>query len=259
MSYETLTGLVAREVNTGEADRYLTLLTVESGKVECYAKGIRNQKSKLSASAGILTYGEYKLFQNRERRILTSGQTLENFSGIRTDVVKYAYAVHFLEIARDVIQEAQVFPEALRTLLNTLYVLAYREFEPELAARIFEVRMLAAAGFAPVLERCSVCGAELSARAYFALYGDGTVCGRESCRGRASPVRTVSAGTLRALRHIVECEPGELFSFAVSDPVKAELAGIVPAYLRHHFGKEYKKLGEAERYLAFEREMRPRV
>ncbi|MDR1440737.1 MAG: DNA repair protein RecO [Clostridiales bacterium] len=257
MGHETVTGLISRAVSSRDADRYLTILTAEQGKLECYAKGIRSQKSKLAPSAGLLTFGEYKLFRRGERYILTSGKPIEAFYGIREDIARYACAAHMLEIALDVMPPAQPFPEALQALLNSLFVLANRDAPPEFVARVFEIRILALSGFAPQLDRCSVCGRPMAEReqGYFNACGYGLVCGGEGCLlaagGKAVPI---SRGAVRALAHVAECEPGAIFSFSLSDAVLRELSAAVPEYLQYHFGKAYEKLGEAQRYAAFEQE-----
>jgi len=259
MGYETYTGVVAREVDTGEADRYLTILTVERGKLECYARGIRRQKSKLSSQAGLMAYGEYQLFKRGDRHILTSAKAIETFYDIRMDVVKCAYAAHFLEIARDVIVEAQAFPEALQTLLNSMHVLCYRDLAPDFVSRVYEIRILALAGFAPLLDNCSICGEPIqndgNGGALFDIYGDGLVCGGLNCRALAGYVSPVSRGAVRAIKYVLECGAGDIFQFSISSAVSAELAYLIPAYLRRQFGRDYDKPGEAERYRAFEREI----
>ena len=161
MGYETYTGVVAREVDTGEAGRYLTILSAERGKLECYARGIRKQNSKLASQSGLMAYGEFQLFKKGDRYILTSAKAEETFHNIRIDIVKCAYAAHILEISRDVIVEAQAFPEALQLLLNSLHVMCYRDLQLEFVTRIYEIRILSLAGFAPLLDRCSICGAPM--------------------------------------------------------------------------------------------------
>ena len=284
MGYETYTGIVAREVDTGEADRYLTILSAERGKLECYARGIRKQNSKLASQAGLMSFGEFQIYKKGERRLLTSAKCVESFYNIRTDVVKCAYAVHFLEVARDVIVEAQDFPEALQTLLNSLHVLCYRDLAPEFVARVFEIRILSLAGFAPVLDRCSVCGKPPddkqpadkpyenglpadknpescqpedgeTAGYYFAPYGEGLVCNCPECKSAAGKLTRISSGTLRAMKYVVECAAGDIFNFRISDAVSAGLAELIPVYLQRQLGREYNKHVEAERYRAFEREM----
>ena len=258
MGYESYTGLVAREVDTGDADRYLTILTIERGKLECYAKGIRGAKSKLASQAGLLTFGEYHVYRKGERYVLTSAKALESFYNLRADVAKCAYAAHFLEIARDVVLEAQAFPQAVQTLLNALFVLCYRDLPPDFVSRVFELRTLSLAGFAPRLDACTVCGAELPAgeAAGFDVEGDGLVCGAASCLSEAGKVLPLSRGARRALSYVVGCGAGAIFQFETSAAVASEMSAIIPEYMKFHMGKEYKKLGEAERYRAFENEMR---
>ena len=257
MGYSNYTGMIAGVVDTGDADRYLTILSAEYGKLECYAKGIRKQKSKLASQAGLLSYGEFQLYENKDRRVLTSAKTIETFYAIRADVVKYAYAMHFLEIARDVIVESQAFPQALQTLLNALYVLCYRDdLTPEFITRVYEIRILALSGFAPLLDRCSICGAPIKTEAVFAVDGDGAVCAAAVCRNTAGRTVAISQGALRAIRYIAGCNAGDIFHFKISKTVESELASAIPPYLRRQFGRNYDKPDEAERYRAFEREMR---
>jgi len=263
-AHETVTGVVARVVNTGEADRYLTLLTAELGRVECYAKGVRSQKSKLAAHAGLLTFGEFKFFRKGDRRMLLSAKGVERFAGLHTDIAKYAYAIHFLEIARDVVMDEQPFPEALQTLLNSLFLLSYKDDAPDFVARVYELRMLALSGFAPVLERCSVCGGPLPAAGPFLFdaQGYGLVCGAEGCPGpRRAGGKTVPVGegAVQAMRHVSECEPEALFAFKLGWRAQRELGRAVPPFLSTHFGREYEKLREAERYIRFAQETYQRL
>ena len=256
MSYGIYTGIISRTTDTGDADRYLTILSTELGKLECYAKGIRKQKSKLASQAGLLSYGEFHMHENGERRILTSAKAVESFYAIREDVVKCAFATHFLEIAQDVIVDSQPFPEALRTLLNALYALCYRDdLTPEFISRVYEIRILSLAGFLPLLDNCSICGAGIGAGASFAIFGDGVVCAAPACKHASGHIVPISGGALSAIRFVAGCGAGDIFSFEISAAVATELGAAIPPYLRNQFGKEYDKPDEAERYRAFEREI----
>jgi DNA repair protein RecO (recombination protein O) len=162
------------------------------------------------------------------------------------------------------ILDDQPFPEALQLLLNTLYVLGAKDWNPDFIARVFETRMLSVAGFAPILDRCSVCGASVgSAREpwyAFGSHGYGLLCGAEKCWEAAGRhVGPLSAGAVRALRYVTECESGAIFSFTVNDRILAEISAVIPVYLQYHLGKGYQKLEEVKRYRLFEEEMTYRV
>jgi DNA repair protein RecO (recombination protein O) len=292
MGYEKVTGIISKETNTGDADRFLTILTFEAGKTECFAKGIRKQKSKLSATAGLFCYGEYQLFGKSNRNTLTSGKLTENFYNIRNDIVRLTYAIHFLEVSRDVILEGQPFPEALKMLLNSLYMLSYTDKNPEIISRVFEMRMMSLSGFSPVLEKCVHCGrvpGVLSPKAreddqddrgdkddhtyffgrhayassddgsftgdsdqdslnydslaiYFSPVASGLLCGARDCRRMDKNAQRISEGTLRTLKHIVNCEARDIFNFTISEKVRFELSEIIPKYLRYSMDRDYTKL-----------------
>jgi len=260
MGYEKVTGIISKETNTGDADRFLTILTFEAGRIECFAKSIRKQKSKLSATAGLFCYGEYQLFNKNNRSTLTSGKLTENFYEIRNDIVRLTYAIHFLEVSRDVILEGEPFPEALKMLLNSLYMLSYTEKDPEIVSRVFELRMMSLSGFTPVLERCVNCGKDFEllrlnagehdgavcrstgADMYFSAAASGVLCGDGGCKRIDRRAVRISEGTRRALKHITQSKASEAFNFTVSEMVRRELSEVIPKYLRYNMDREYSKL-----------------
>ena len=245
MGYDKFTGIISKETNTGDADRYLTILTMESGKIECYAKGIRNQKSKLSASAGLFCFGEYQLFKKSTSYTLTSAKLIENFFNIRNDIVRLTYAIHFLEVARDIILDGQPFPDAVKMLLNSLYMLSRADKSPCLVSRVFELRMLSLSGFSPVLEKCVSCGDVIlnnDPNISFSVPGFGIICGKCKQKPGVRKSYSVSSGTLQSLKHIVESRAQDVFNFNVSENVQDELSQIIPAYLRYNMESDYTKL-----------------
>jgi DNA repair protein RecO (recombination protein O) len=250
MGYNKVTGVISKETDTGDADRYLTILTLESGKVQCYAKGIRNQKSKLAASAGLFCYGEYQLYEKCGRYTLTSGKLIENFYDIRSDVMRLSYAIHFLEVAGDIVLEGQPFTEAIKMLMNSLYMLSHTQKSPELISRIYELRMLSISGFSPVLDKCAQCGREIGEAyseldgggLYFSITGFGLVCGSVECKGYEKKLYAISKGSLAAMRYIINCGSKEVFNFSAGDAVLREISEIIPMYLKYNMDREYTKL-----------------
>jgi DNA repair protein RecO (recombination protein O) len=54
MSYIKADGIVIKEVNTGEADRIVTILTKNRGKISAFAKNSRRPRSNLVAGTQIM-------------------------------------------------------------------------------------------------------------------------------------------------------------------------------------------------------------
>ena len=61
--YIVLRGIVLRETETKEADKILTLLTAERGKLSVIARGARRKSCKYTACAQPLVWSEWTLYQ----------------------------------------------------------------------------------------------------------------------------------------------------------------------------------------------------
>ena len=134
---------------------------------------------------------------------VNSCDVLEPFYEIRSDVVKLTYAVHFMDIVLEIIQENQSSPRLLQLLLNSLYMLAKTDQPPELVSRVFELRALAVSGYSPYVRNCMICGMEPLKSYSFSFLKCGFLCDREKCamEDRAAP--DISTGTARTVQQFV--------------------------------------------------------
>ena len=76
-------GIVLGQVPLREPDRKLILLTADLGLIEVVARGVGGKKSKLSASAEVLAYSEFCLFEGRSGYIADSADPLRRARGRR--------------------------------------------------------------------------------------------------------------------------------------------------------------------------------
>ena len=65
-AYIVTKGVVLRETETKEADKILTLLTADRGKISVIARGVRRKSCKYAACAQQLVYSEWTLYQKGE-------------------------------------------------------------------------------------------------------------------------------------------------------------------------------------------------
>ena len=63
--FKTTRGLILREVKYKEADRIITVLTDDMGKLSAKARGALRKGSKLSAATQSLVFSELTMFENR--------------------------------------------------------------------------------------------------------------------------------------------------------------------------------------------------
>jgi DNA repair protein RecO (recombination protein O) len=178
--------VVVRVVDYGEADRVLTLLTREEGKVSALARGARRSQKRFGPSLGLFSIGRARL---RERPgaqlLLLSGWEPERAHiELSTNVAKMAHAGYVCEVARELSAPRHADPDAFDLLAETLAVLC----EPEEVARVetlrvFELKLLDAVGLGPLLDRCASCGLEALGQdgQRFDVSRGGVVCG--GCQG----------------------------------------------------------------------------
>lgn len=242
MSYLKTKGIVIREVNTGEADKIITVFSRSRGRISVLAKGARRPRSKNSAGAQLFSYCDYVLFSGRDMYSMNSSEVLEPFYEIRNDMIRLTYAAHFMDIVNDIIQENQPASRLMQLLLNSLHMLAKTDKPPELIARIFELRAMTITGYAPYTRGCMICGSDSLDDCSFSFRQCGFICGKETCRETDRFAPELSPGAARAIQHIVQAKMDGLFSFALSQNVLEELGRISKRYIRERLERDYTKL-----------------
>jgi len=89
------TGLVLRVTETKEADKILTVLTPDMGKIPLIARGARRKNSRIAAASQLLAYSELTLYKRGNWHMLDEASTLELFDGVRQDIVLLSLASYF--------------------------------------------------------------------------------------------------------------------------------------------------------------------
>ena len=242
MAFLKTRGIIIKEVSTGEADKIITIFSRNRGRISALAKGGKRPKSKLCAGSQFMCYGEYVLYSGKDMYSVNSCEVIEPFYEIRNDMVKLTYAVHFMDIVTEIIQENQSSPKLLQLLLNSLHMLAKTEKLPELVSRVFELRALSTAGYAPHVRNCMLCGLESEMTYLFSFSKCGFICNRESCIADDCFALELSPGAARAIQHIIYARMEELFSFTLSSEVLDELRRISKRYLRDRLERDFTKL-----------------
>ncbi|MDR0405476.1 MAG: DNA repair protein RecO [Clostridiales bacterium] len=230
----TVKGLIIKETIVGEANKIITILTPELGKIQAGAHGARSHKSKLIAGCQMFCYTAFVLTKKGDRYYVTSAEPYETFYALRLDLEKLALAAYFCDLLCGVTTDLHGAGEAARLALNTFYILTRQEGLPLIKA-VFELRLMSLSGFAPELSSCVLCGAD-GGLTGFSVNDGGTLCGGCKQGGALSP------GALAAMRHIVRCEPKRLFSFTVSGEVLETLAVIAENYALSVLGRRPRSL-----------------
>ncbi|MDD3948538.1 MAG: DNA repair protein RecO, partial [Anaerolineaceae bacterium] len=170
--------IVIKHREFGEADRILCLYTLEKGKIQAIAKGVRKPKSRKAGHLEPFTQVTLQLAKGRTWDVVTQAETMRNFQNIREDLKLTAQAAYVLELL-----DRFTYEEGENRLLYNLVLETLARLEngiaPGLAVHYYEVHLMDILGFRPQLRQCVVCGEEIQAEdQYFSAKLGGVVCPR---------------------------------------------------------------------------------
>jgi len=150
-------GIIIRRINLGEADRILTILTADRGKIRVVARGIRRSNAKLSGFLELFRYNEYLLAEGRNLDIITGAATIENFRQISLNLRKIGLAYYVAEIADKLIEETQEADQVFDLVYTVLKEINSNKLPLDFIKGFFEFNILSVLGFKPELNKCIVC------------------------------------------------------------------------------------------------------
>jgi len=233
--------VVLRTHKLGEADRIVTLLTREHGKVRAVAKGVRRTRSRFGARLEPFMMTDVQLYEGRNLDTVTQAETLAPYGErLVADYPRYTAGTAMLETAERLTEEREPAVQQFLLLVGGLRTLAAGEHEASLVLDAYLLRSLSVAGWAPSFVDCSRCGAPGPHRA-FAVASGGAVC--PSCRpgGSVAP----APETFELLAALLAGD------WAVADASdvrhRREGSGLVSAYLQWHLERGVRAMRLVER------------
>ena len=222
-------GLVLRETEYKDSDKLLTVLTKDRGQLTLRARGVRSRSSKLKSGCQLLAFSEFTIYENRGYMVVDEAVPIELFVSLREDIELLSLASYFAQIAEVLSQEDEPNPSLLSLLLNSIYALCALKKPQNLVKGAYELRAACIAGYAPMLDGCTICGNETPDR--FLVSGGCLQCAGCAMADDVGIRLPVHEGVLNAMRYIVSCDLKKLFSFSLSQQGMGELSSIAETYL----------------------------
>lgn len=213
-------GIVIAETNFSEADKMLTILTPDLGKISCVAKGARRINNKLMPISQIFAFSDFVLYRgNGNSYYINSAELIESFYSLRGDYDKLECAMSSISFVKRNVQENQMSLYILKLLLNTVYLISTGEKDLQMVKSVYELKGTCLLGYSPRVSCCVECGSkELIG---FSLKKDGMIC--EKCGIIDKSLIRMKAGTISAIHYIVNSDLKKLFSFSVTNEIVNEL------------------------------------
>ncbi|MDR0837209.1 MAG: DNA repair protein RecO [Propionibacteriaceae bacterium] len=236
--------VVLRTHKLGEADRIITMLTREHGKVRAVARGVRRTSSKFGARLEPFAHIDIQLAKGHALDVVAQAQALHLFGdALAANYPSFTVGEVMLETCdRLVSEENEPALQQYHLLLGALNALATGTSDgPRPATMILDsylLRALSIAGYAPHLGECWRCG---NPREWFSPSGGGAVCA--DCRPSGSVRPSEGAWYLMGLLLAGEWQR----TADAPEPVCAEVSGIVAAFTNWHLEHSLRSLPFVDR------------
>lgn len=144
-------GIVLRRVDYGEADRIVTVLTPDRGKISLMARGVRKLNSKMAGAIELFSVSEFTYLAGRSTlHRLVSAQLNKHFGHISKDISRTMLGYELLKLLGSVTED-ETEPAYYHLLTDAFAALDDEAVPIRLVQTWFSARLLVIAGYGPNL------------------------------------------------------------------------------------------------------------
>ena len=242
MSTYTDEGIVLRRVDYAEADRILTVLTREHGKVGVIARGVRKAPGRMAPHTDLFARSSMQIARGRgELDVLTQAQRVGPVLP-SSDARRIACASLCAELADRVLEGNHPLDTGIYELVaDALEACADPSRDPRAAMAWFARRMVDRLGYAPELTQCASCATPLEERsAVFSTVGGGLLCPR--CAPSDPGGVECSVRVIKVLRVIAAGDADLYARLRLDNETLALLEMVVERELAQHVDRRLRSL-----------------
>jgi len=225
--------IVLHHTNYGEADRIVTLLTPDYGRIKGFARSARKSRKRFGASLEM--FAEVILHWTQrpgsDLASLREAELVRLRTGLRRDLETLALAGYGCELTGALFDDTVGAAETFTLLQAFLDHLDDEGFSAE-ARLLLEMRLLSQAGYVPHLQHCALCNAALpSGPVGFSAMRGGSLC--DACGGRTADLH-IDRMTLGTLGRILQTPVDRFDGFRLSPLSRFEGLAVAADALQCH-------------------------
>ena len=239
--------IILHHTDYGEADRIVTFLTPDHGRLKGFARAAR--KSRKRFGAALEPFAEVQLHWSARSSgnliSLREAELVNLRSGLRRDLETLTLAGYGCELTEVLFDESGIDVEVFQLLRAFLDHLDSAGYSVE-ARLLLEIRMLSLAGYAPHLQHCADCFGPLpSGPVGFSAIADGSLC--PVCDGGRSVLK-IDRMTLGTFGRILLTPLTSFADFKLSPRSRQEGQVLLNDALRCHLHRPLKSLESLNRF-----------
>jgi len=197
-------GIVIKEIDYREADRFFTIFTKDFGKIKVFGKGIRKIKAKLRGGLQVFNHIYLEFIQGKYFFTATEAVCKDSFLPIKKNEEKLKTALFLSDIIDGLIKEEK--DERIWFLILEIFKkIEDPEFfgeKLEIFIFCFEWELFDMLGYHPELYKCVNCRERLKeGDLSFSVINGGVLC--PQCKGKDKGAILISVDNLKILRLIL--------------------------------------------------------
>ena len=229
--------IVLRTHRLGEADKIVSLLTRQLGRLRAVAKGALSRRGRYGASLEPLTYIKVWIYdrENRDLQRVGSAEILESFFEMQRDYRMQLAAQYLAEVSERFLPDREVNERVFRLLLVVLRALK-RFGEVDRPLLFFDYWLLRLGGFLPDLSSCMACQKHFAGEdGFYDPVAVALVC--SNCRTGTS-VERISASALGLIELFRTTRIERWIEKEASPPGARELRCLLEQIIEAHLEKK---------------------
>ncbi len=243
MPYYKTPAVILHSLDFAESDKLVTFFTRDFGKLRGIAKGAKRSRKRFGSGLEPLTCSAVCFFEKEKASLvrLDHCEIVDPFPHIHSDMLRLGYAGYLAELISVTAAERERSGELYALLIGFFELLNQPAFREEFV-RIFELRLLALAGYQPELRSCVVCRREAKDkhRHWFCQSKGGLIC--SDCVRDSLDHAHLSWGTIRTLQRAQTIELEKIRRLFFSSQAREESRRILPHFIEYRIEKPLKSL-----------------
>jgi DNA repair protein RecO (recombination protein O) len=241
--YYKTPAVILHSLDFAESDKLLTFFTRDFGKLRGIAKGAKRSRKRFGSGLEPLTCSAVCFFEKEKTSLvrLDHCDIVDSYPHIHSDLMRLGYAGYIAELISVTAAERERSSELYALLISFLALLNQPSFREEFV-RIFELRLLALAGYQPELRSCVICRKEAKDkhRHWFCQSKGGLIC--SNCFEDSLDHAHLSWGTIRTLQRAQTIELAKIKRLFFSSQAREESRRILPHFIEYRIEKPLKSL-----------------
>lgn len=228
MNSQQTNGIVLGRINFGEADRIITIITPDHGKLRLMAKGVRKVKSKLAGGIELFSVSNISfIVGRRDIGTLVSTRLVTHYGNLVTELNRTTAGYNALKLI-DTITEDDSEADYYQVLLRTLATLNNTSLSIVLAESWLYMQALRLSGHTPNLQTDTK-GAKLEANTTYQF-------DFEAQAFVAQPQGMYNDRHIKMMRLLLSEQPTKIAVVGGADQILEDLEGLLKALIKQSTG-----------------------